>query len=299
MVWRQFLGVLGYTFGDPWSGSGVAAVLLSCALACRQRAWRIALVPLLLLAAAMTASLLHLYPFGPGRHSAYLIPFLLLPIAWAGAQAICVPGRLRYLTLAVAAVLLLARAQLYDVLSGGLRISTLGSEKVLCRSDMQKVRDVLTRVQASQGPVLISDDTYHTLCPLWQREREGAVTTADWRRFRWGNRDVLASSQWEFSLQGHDLGKGRHVLDVLQAADAAFPDLGVAARHDLTMLFAGFHVITAQALAQYDQSRGAQPRLLRNAVGWPGFAHLELDVARFLAEARAELEAMRAQPSGR
>ncbi len=298
-AWLQVLGLAGYTFSDAWSGTGVAALGIALGVAAWQRAPRIWLVPTVVFGLAVTASLLHKYPFGPARHSAYLMPFLVLPIGWAIARGLTATMPGRGITVAVVGALLLLRAPIYDLLSGGFRVSTLGSEKVLRRDDLPRMQAMLDQLKATPGLLATSDDSYHTLCPLWLLEREAARVVDGVRVFRWGARDVVVHPGWAFSMQGADVGKGDHLFDFLVKADAALPEYRLAQQTRLPVLFAGFHILTMQALAQFDVGRESTQRLVHNSASVPGLGLLDLDAALFVREARAELtEDSRAPASG-
>lgn len=297
-VWRQALGVAGYVLGDAWSGVGIAALLVAIGVAIARRAQPVWLPSVVAFGLAAAASLAHKYPFGPARHSVYLAPFLLLPIAWVVAQGASSRPLWRGVTVASLVLSALCRYEVYEGLSGGLRVSTLGDEKGLARADLARVRPLLDRLEASPGLLVMSIDSYHTLCPLWRAERAAGREVEGMRVFRWGQRDVVVHSEWSFSMQGSDLGKGSHIYDFLAKADRVLPELQVGKQRHLPMVFAGFTGATMQALVAVDNERKKAERLVANCVGVKGLGLLELDAALFLAVANAELALGRRQTPG-
>ncbi|MEZ5963556.1 MAG: glycosyltransferase family 39 protein [Planctomycetota bacterium] len=291
-VWRQAMGVAGYVLGYSWSGVGIVALIVAVGVAVARGTAIVWLPTLSAFLLAATASLAHKYPFGPARHSVYLAPFLLVPIAWVVALGLLGRAWARAVTLVALVLLGVGRVQVFDTLAGGKRVSTLGDEQVLARADFDEARVLLDRLKSSPGLLVMSIDSSHTLCPLWTEERAASRVVEDMRVFRWGQRDVLVHSAWSFGMQGAELGTGSHIFDFLTKADRVLPELHVGAQRRLPMVFAGFTGTTMQALAAVDQERakrGKKSGLVVGAVGKKGFGLLELDAAQFLAEAKVEL----------
>lgn len=289
-AWRQAIGFCGYLFGDALSGVGMFAFLVALAVAVWQRSPRVWLGPVAIFLAAAAASRAHLYPFGPARHSVYLTPFLLLPIAWVLARGITAAPRVRWITSGLLAAGLLGHTWLYVALTGGLRVSRVGQEQVLLVRDLEKIRPRLEQLETTPGLLVTSQDSYLTLGPLWQHEREASRMVEGMRVFRWGERTVLVHSEWAFSMQGQDLGKGgAHLYDFLVKADRVLPELQVGRQRRLPTLFAGFHTANMQGLLEYDSQRRASTRLVANASTVPGCGIVELDAPTFGAEAAAAL----------
>lgn len=289
-AWRQAIGVCGYVFGDALSGTGMFAFLVALAVAVWLRAPRVWLAPVAIFLAAAAASRAHLYPFGPARHSVYLTPFLLLPIAWVLARGISAAPRVRWITGGILAASLLGHTSLYVWLTKGLRVSRVGQEQVLLRRELETIRPRLEQLKATPGLLVTSQDSYLTLGPLWQHEREASRLAEGMRVFRWGELTVLVHSEWAFSLQGQDLGKGgAHLYDFLVKADRVLPELQVGKQRRLPTLFAGFHTAVLAGLVEYDSQRRSPTRLVANAITVPGCGIVELDAPTFAAEATAAL----------
>lgn len=289
-AWRQAIGFCGYVFGDALSGTGMFAFLVALGAAIWLRAPSVWLAPIAIFLAAAAASRAHLYPFGPARHSVYLTPFLLVPIAWVLARGISATPRARWITGGVLAASLLGQTWLYVTLTGGLRVSRVGQEQVLLVRDFETIRPRLEQLKATPGLLVSSQDSYLTLGPLWQHEREASRMVEGMRLFRWGERTVLVHSEWAFSMQGQDLGKGRgHLYDFLVKADRVLPELQVGRQRRLPTLFAGFHTADMQGLLDYDSQRRAATRLVADAITVPGCGIVELDAPTFGAEAAAAL----------
>jgi len=288
-AWLLFLGFVGYAFGEAWSASGALAWFAAVGCAFRRRMPRIWLPAVLAFVIALALSVLRLYPFGPARHSSWLLPFLIVPIAWAAVTALSTAGRTRWIGAAVLAALVFGRAPLLAALSGGLRAATLGGEHVMLRAHVPLALPLLDALRATPGPVLISADAFATLTPLWLTERAQARTADGLRAFRWGAREVVVHPSWQFSLNAADLDAENHFYRALLRADRAFPELGIARQNRLSMIFAGFNPLPVEQLRRYDALRRSPHRLVHDVRGITGITLLEFDAARFLAEAEAEL----------
>lgn len=288
-VWRQALGVSGYVLGDAWSGAGIVVLLAALAVAAWRRTPRVYVAPAVAFGLAAAASLLGKYPFGPARHSVWLAPFLLLPIAWVVVQGLGATRLVRAGTVVALVLLAVGRYEIYETLAGGKRVSTLGEEKVLAREDLAKAQPVLAQLKDTPGLLATSVDGYHTLCPLWREERTHAREVDGMRVFRWGRRDVVVHSEWAFSIQGSDVRKDAHLYGFLAKAERVLPELQVTRQRRLPILFAGFHGLTMKALVDLDAQRRATERWVVSCTGVKGLGVLELDAALFFRDASAEL----------
>ncbi len=298
-AWRQTIGFCGYVFGDALSGTGTFALLVALAVAIWQRMPIIWLAPLAVFLVAASASRAHLYPFGPARHSVYLTAFLIVPIAWVIARGVTAAPRVRWVTAGVLALSLVAQTWLYVALTGGLRVSRVGTEQLLLADDLAKLRPHVEALKATPGLLVMSQDSYLTMGPLWANEREASRMVEGMRLFRWGQRDVLVHSAWSLSMLGSDLGKGgRHIYDFLVKANRLLPELRIGQQRRLPVLFAGFHTADMQALLTYDEQRRSPVRLIGDRHAVAGAGMLELDAPTFMAEASAAVAAMPHQEGG-
>ena len=298
-AWRQAIGFCGYLFGDSLSGTGMFAFLIALGTAFWLRVSVVWVAPVTIFLAAAAASRAHLYPFGPARHSVYLTPFLLLPIAWVLARGISAAPRVRWITAGTLAASLLGQTWLYVTLTNGLRVSRVGQEQVLLVRDLETIRPRLEQLKTTPGLLVTSQDSYLALGPLWQHEREASRMAEGMRVFQWGERTVLVHSEWAFSMQGTDLGKGGgHLYDFLVKADRVLPELQVGKQRRLTTLFAGFHTAAMEGLIEYDSQRRAPTRLVANAITAQGCGIVDLDAPTFGAEAAAALAKQPPQAGG-
>ena len=77
----------------------------------------------------------------------------------------------------------------------------------------------------SPGLVLMSQQTYNLLLPLYNRERQTAVNTMDGsiRRFDWARRTVVVwIAEWQFSILDERLDHPMHILKCLQAVPSLY-----------------------------------------------------------------------------
>jgi hypothetical protein len=163
----------------------------------------VAVAGALLIAAACAA--LRLYPFGAGRHSAWLLPFVVPGIAWIAGSALRRP---RW-ELALAAV----------VVGGLLLRAPLGADDVEPRQPEQVLRNehvaALEALDPGRPPrlVVMSVETYRLLLPLYATDRQQARASADGSAtsFRWGERDVLVLPGLDLSVRRDQMERPNHL----------------------------------------------------------------------------------------
>lgn len=180
--------------------------------------------PALLAGSALTVAIvlasLGIYPLGPTRHSAWMLPFVVPGLGWVVAHIVAGTGA--PLHRAAGIVLLTALAgPIADI-----RAPVPAPEHVITRARVGEMVDLLDPSNARE-PIVMGMQTYYLLLPLYIGEREQSVSAPDARlfHFRLGDRPVIVSEAWTLSAAGQRDDDHLHVL--LERAASAFPELGL------------------------------------------------------------------------
>jgi hypothetical protein len=217
-AWLSLVGVHAALVGSLASVPATFLTLIAIGAAAARRRFDIlaAVAGALLIATACAA--LRLYPFGAGRHSAWLLPFVAPGIAWIAASAIRSSRR---------------EAVLATVLVGGLLLRTrLGADDVEPPQPEHVLRNehvaALEALDANRPPrlVVMSVETYRLLLPLYSTDRQQSRTSADGSAtsFRWGERDVIVLPGLDLSVRRDQMGRPNHLWTGTRRAAA---ELGV------------------------------------------------------------------------
>lgn len=152
------------------------------------------------LTAALAASVLGLYPFGPTRHDTWLLVFTLPALGWVVGHVLeGGPRSARYaaLTLAVA---LVAGGPLERVFGPDFALTNANDEQVIRQSDLAPL--ITSQLDPEVGPttILMTEQSYNLLMPLYAEQRENALMSADSTLFGfpYGNRIVVVARKWDW-----------------------------------------------------------------------------------------------------
>jgi hypothetical protein len=209
-AWLGLVGLHAALVGTTASVSAAFVTLIAIGWAARggKRELIVGIGGALLIATACAA--LRLYPFGAGRHSAWLLPFVTPGLAWvagslaahgtrAGARGLVVVG-------AVVAGLLLGSPL------GAERAAPILPEQVLRNEHLTAMANAL---DPERGPplVVMSVETYRLLLPLYSGERQGARTSADgsFTHFRWGTRQVIVLPGLDVAVRRDQMDQPNHL----------------------------------------------------------------------------------------
>lgn len=269
---------------DLWNFAGQAAILflLGLLVATWQRKLYVFGLATATLALAIAASALHRYPFGCSRHSMYLVPVLLLPIAWLAAWIATQRRPIR-----VAGAVLLAGLMLW----GGNCARALGvppatlhllPERLALAEHLEAVRPVIENELRTEGAVLLGEQTYYLLMPYYLKEREAIEERGGIRRFRWGKRDVVVARGWAFDVDPKKLDRSNHLYREVRAADDQFPDLRLSERANVLMLFGGWEQSAPNYLGQVDARLPSNEKLIHAMMSSPGMIAFRFHLARFM-----------------
>ena len=205
-AWLTLVGFHSSLVGRAAGVSATFVTLIALVAAARMREGElfIAVGGALLIATACAA--LQLYPFGAGRHSAWLFPFVTLGLASGVASVLRGARPAAVVTGAVLAGLLL-RAPL-----GAERAEPALAEHVVRNEHVAAMAEALD----SQSPplvVVMSVETYRLLLPLYPAERQRARTSPDriFSHFRWGIRDVIVLPGLDVSVLREQIEQPNHL----------------------------------------------------------------------------------------
>ncbi|MEX2471377.1 MAG: glycosyltransferase family 39 protein [Gemmatimonadota bacterium] len=234
-AWRAFLG-FHRLLAEGWLrgatalltlallGSPVALMASSRASGRRKAGTAGRFRPALLAGSALTIAIplaaLGIYPLGPTRHSAWMLPLVVPGLGWVVAHA--VGGTDFRLHRAAGIVLLVVLAgPIADV-----HAPVPAPEHVVTRAGIAEFLDLIDP-DAAHEPIVMSMQTYYLLLPFYVAERERSISSPDGRffHFRLGERPVIVSEAWNLSAVG--TRDGDHLQVLLERAATAFPELGL------------------------------------------------------------------------
>ena len=278
-LWSGLVGLLRYAFGAPHDALALLVLALGLAVSVAERRVLLASLALLAIASAMALSWLALLPFGESRHSLYLL-VVLVPCMAAGLRCLLVGRSWRHRAAAAVLALLVVHPQpLRAALGTRAAPSMAFVEHVTPRSAVERALPLLREMRARPGVVVMDEQTFYTLVPLFHPARLAMRTVgtphathlprdesqaaagdapqgAALSRFRWDAADVLVSHAWRLRADARRPEREDHVLGFLRRADQAFPELGLAGRGAATLLFAGWGARFYAPLPALDRSRG-------------------------------------------
>ncbi len=249
-VWRSLLGYQRLAAPIWFRGPAAVALVLALAYAALRREWRPLIAGASAVAIAAGAAALHVYPFGATRHSIWLITFTAPLVGWLCAALLDTKPGVRVLPGVLFLGLMTGMGGPLGTLLGVRNTPWAPDDLILRRSGLATVMPLLS-TDAPPELVVVPEQTFYLLLPLWAQEREAATFSADGSafHFRWGDRRVLVSRYWDFSARpGAASGEaliadGRFAADIgrfLESSDRAFPELGISGRAEGVIVVGGW-----------------------------------------------------------
>lgn len=274
-AWFGLVGFHSMLVGDAWAAPAALFTLGAVAYA----AWAGRLFPVVAmtalgLALAWTGALLHVYPFGPTRHTAWLLVFVVPTVAWAFATLVT-SGRRTLKAVAPAVVLGLVGARLLDpVLDPDARPREI-AEHVLREQAIDAMAEALDP-RTAPTVVLMSTETYELLTPLYTVERQSAERSADGQflRFRWGERQVVVLPSRDFVSRPDQILQVNHLYTAARLAEADFGMSMPGGGDPVLVLSGGWRSQGMADLAELARSTGP----LGTTTSVPGLVALFLDL---------------------
>jgi len=224
-VWLTLVGFHSSIVGRAGAVSATFVTLIALVAAARNREAEIFLAVGGGLLVATACAALELYPFGAGRHSAWLFPFVILGLA-SGLASVLRGARPAAVVASAIVAGLLLRAPL-----GAERAAPALAEHVVRN---EHVAAMAAALDAQKPPrvVVMSVETYRLLLPLYHAERQRARTSPDglFSHFRWGIRDVIVLPGLDVSVLPEQMGQPNHLYGGTRRAarelDVALPANG-------------------------------------------------------------------------
>lgn len=149
---------------------------------------------------ALVASVLGLYPFGPTRHNSWLTVFTIPALAWLMATLLVAPPRRALAGGAVLLVIMVGGLPLERFRGPEVSTNAMG-ERVLLRANLAHL--VVERMEPDDSPrwVLMTEQTYNVLMPLFAADRDDVVVADDSTglHFAYGRRRIVVARTWDWS----------------------------------------------------------------------------------------------------
>ena len=291
-LWYHGIGVVRYLFGvgAPRGATAVAEgpmlalFLAGLVLAVWRRNHLVYALPLVMLAVAIGAASAQQYPFSVTRHSMYLAPILILPMALPIAAGLRANWVGTGVTLAALLAMTYGRGPVNDVLRVSRYSGNALTEQVLPIEVLPSVFPALQEVQESGWPLIINGQTFNTLLPLFAGAPDSRAWTGPalyW--FRWGRSPVLVSGSWKMNLNPtlrETVGHFDHLLDQITVT---LPELGIRNRTRVLLAFAGWDFDLPHALEQLNKQRPPESKFVTWALSHPlaPFIILQLDLTKY------------------
>jgi hypothetical protein len=238
-IWPRFLDVLS-TFGPRTEGPAAIAFLVGLVVAARRKNVTVVLLALAVPAVAVAASFAHKYPMSGTRHSLYLVTLVVSPIALALAYGLLGGALSRIVTVALSIGIACYPTEVALLLGSELPVRP--RENSVPLADFDKTRPALRAISKTPGVIVIPLQAFFLLTQEFNQERQTATWAKDepFRRFRWGERDVLVVQQWEISLGFDALDTGKHLYDFVRSVDRAMPEIRLSNRRDVVFICGGW-----------------------------------------------------------
>ncbi len=282
---RCFQGLFFVSFGEDYAGASLLLFLLGLIFAGISRAYASLSIVLGCLVVAMIMASLEQYPLGHSRHSIYLLPVILIPIA----QAVGLPLR-RSLKIALPWVLLLGLISLVprslNSLSGVDRVKFSRVGEQLSKWDtMDKVRQILEAEQDKGRVIIMDDKTLHVMIPIfrpeWRRLRRRPGPPL-YSHFRWGDCWVIYSQVWSMRGAINPGEENKSLWAMVNAADRRLPQIGLKENEDVLLFSAGWSRPLAADLKRLDREQPPGQKLLDGGYSLNGMSILNLNMPRYL-----------------
>jgi len=221
-VWLGFVAFHSMLAGEAWAAPAAILTLAATGWAAWRRQWSLVLLTGAALTLAVGGSAAQLYPFGPTRHTAWLVVFVLPTLAWALGSFVTLPRAALVRVAPLAAVALLGAKAGDPWLDPPARPREI-SEHVLREAGVEAMAEVLDP-DAEPRLALMSQETYQLLIPLYAVERQSAERSADGEllHFRWGSRDVVVLPGRDFLARPDQLDQANHLYTAAVRSEAAF-----------------------------------------------------------------------------
>ena len=210
-----------YLFGEQLA----VPVLFVFALGLGAGLWRrspFAQLSLLVFVVAVAAALASKHPFGPSRHSLYLLPFVALMLGefvllFRGLRGLAAALLLSLVVSSVAGGAWAAR-------SLGLQVQPMAGEPTVSSVEWASIEGHIDSVTATESLIVVDLAMFYLLNPHMDLHRDPSYTlTPAGRSSHFDGCDVWISDLWTFQLDPRRRGLRSHLHTFLSAMDAEHP----------------------------------------------------------------------------
>jgi hypothetical protein len=246
-VWYSFATF--QVFHLPPDFRGRAALLLLVALGVALARDRlVAVITGTGLVAALAASVLGLYPFGPTRHDTWLIVFTLPALGWLIGHMVERGPHSSRITAGVLAVALVAGGPLERAFGPDFQLTNANDEQAIRRADLGAL--VTSHLDPDAGPptILMTEQSYNLLMPLYADQREEARPSADASifSFRYGSRTIVVANKWDW--------EGSEDVFRTLATVSSLPDLPISSDGPVLVIAGGWGSRLFSSLGELEAS---------------------------------------------
>jgi len=281
-AWRNLLGLIAYIAGPALVGAASLAFIASLIACLAARKLLVVALASVALAVSVGLSELELYPFGSGRHSFHLAPFLMLVVATGVSLLAARSLKELSLVLAALAALILMPAATERALGLAPDRPRVSSERRIRVAEVEQLLVPLTSIIRTPGLLVMDGQTAHTLAPLIEKSWRGVHSRPDlpFHWFSWEEREVILTHLWRLEVR-HTGGDPQEQLDaILGRISTGTPELARAMRDDVRLLSARGSSVprSLRALAR-DAGRASAP--FANPVQTRHFSIIQLDVEAY------------------
>jgi hypothetical protein len=250
-AWSSLVAFQIFHLPSGYQGRTAVLLLGAIVLSALSRDRVVAVMATAALSVAILVSAFGLYPFGPSRHNAWLIAFTVPTLAWL-ASRIATSGVRNALSVSLTVTAMFAFGNWLERPLGGQRLRTIASEeKVISRQELTPL--VVRQLDRDAGPqlILMSDQTYNFLMPLYAREREDVTVSSDSTLFTfpYGTRRVVVTRTWDWNGV-------EHVGAVVESLDETLPSVLLNREPSVLLVAGGWGSSVFPGVAEL-QERGA------------------------------------------
>lgn len=232
-VWENLLGIFVYCFGLNMAAPVVLLSLGGLLLGMKQlRAARNGLFAGCLLA-GITLAIIGLYPFGPTRHSIYLIPVLMLPVAGLFGELFARSLRQNWhIDLIVLLILILPGFSTWLLVFGtDAAYVSAKNEQRLSRETVDVAMGILQDQPEGDRILLMDQRCFFTLAPLLEKAAGSltqSTTSNGFSQFSWQGWTVIVSKSWIITASRENREREDHLLELVKDVTEKSPEIALA-----------------------------------------------------------------------
>ena len=273
-LFSLFFQLFGYLFGGWLCIPLLLLFVGALAIGLWQRR-AVAFLTALVFGLAMGASLAGQHPFGPSRHSSYLVAFVALAIADALAVLYRAPQPVWRGALAAVA-LVVASGGVLGPLLGAARFEPLSPEQEFSREIWDTMEVTIDAIADREGLLLLDQHSYNLLAPKLQQHRHPEHARSDFGyHSRYEQLTVVSSLRWNLYLRPGLRSDPSHVLTLLENLHREHPDVDL---RELESFWVFSQATFTRELAMlHDQAIRGGAGFLKDAIFIQpeGIAHIE------------------------